>query len=172
MTSLLLLPFPGRVAPFLEKLFKTTSKKREYNKQYYHNHADRINFASRLRRYRQREARGLPAWGEARTQNSQGYILITVDGKLVREHRFIMEQELGRTLSSNEVVHHRNGIRDDNQIDNLELLTRQEHAGKLTLYQVKAIKYSKLSARILADRYKVCLSTIYNVLSGRTWKLI
>jgi hypothetical protein len=48
--------------------------------------------------------------------------------RLQRLHRVIMEQHLGRTLHDNEVVHHRNGDRLDNRIDNLEVMTLREHA--------------------------------------------
>lgn len=57
-----------------------------------------------------------------------GHIFLTFkDGTSIQEHRYIMEQQLGRKLRENEVVHHKNGIPFDNRLENLEVLTNTEH---------------------------------------------
>ena len=55
------------------------------------------------------------------------YKTIRINGKFVREHRYLMEQHLGRKLDRNEQVHHINGDCRDNRIENLQVLTNSEH---------------------------------------------
>jgi hypothetical protein len=51
----------------------------------------------------------------------QGYRFVRHNGNFVVEHRVVMEQKLGRPLTPGESVHHKNGVRDDNRPENLEL---------------------------------------------------
>lgn len=59
------------------------------------------------------------------------YVIITVNGKRVRLHRYVMEQHLGRKLESWEQVHHINRDRQDNRLSNLQVLSASEH-GKIS----------------------------------------
>lgn len=59
-----------------------------------------------------------------------GYLRQWIDGTSVAVHRMIMEQLLDRPLLPFENVHHKNGIRDDNRPENLELWTVAQPCGQ------------------------------------------
>lgn len=74
------------------------------------------------------------SWKGGRKKNKKGHILVLRKGHpmaeangYVLEHRLIMAEHLGRILRPDEVVHHKNGIKDDNRIENLVIMTNAEH---------------------------------------------
>ena len=67
-----------------------------------------------------------------------GYKVIYLEGnKSIKEHIKVVQDCLGRELNSNECVHHINGNKEDNRIENLQLMTKGEHS-KLHREQEKA----------------------------------
>jgi len=77
-------------------------------------------------------------WKGGRHKNNGGYIIIWIEStspffkmmsykNYIKEHRLIMAQYLKRCLEKWEVVHHINEMKDDNRIENLELMTANEH---------------------------------------------
>ena len=73
-------------------------------------------------------------WKGGRRFDKNGYVILwmpehpnsTKDG-YVREHRYVMEQHLGRLLERRELVHHLNHQKNDNRLENLQVVSHAEH---------------------------------------------
>lgn len=93
-------------------------------------------------------------WKGGRRYNGQGYVLIYCpehpratekpNGKYIREHIIVAEKKIGRFLKYGEVVHHINGIRDDNRPENLVVLKNSSLHTK-RFHSTKGKKCQKIS---------------------------
>jgi hypothetical protein len=127
------------------------------------------------------------------------YKAIKVKGKKYDEHRFLMEKYIGRKLTYNEVVHHKDENKSNNLIDNLEIISREEHSRlhmkgkkiseetikKLRIGGIKSRSRAKLSEKDvftirelikkgesnknIAIKYSVDVKTIWNIKTRKTY---
>lgn len=74
------------------------------------------------------------AWRGGRRMSNYGYVLLHKPGHpnarpdgYVFEHRYVMSEYLGRPLLASEDVHHKDGDKTNNSIENLQILSRSEH---------------------------------------------
>lgn len=129
------------------------------------------------------------------------YKRMKVNGICIDEHRLIMGQHIGRKLKSSEAVHHKDGNRRNNIIENLELMTVAEHSqmhmrelwkrpeyqekhsgghisssSKLNADSIRLIrmllKYNYLRQIDIAKMFGVARQTINNINTGLNWSWV
>ena len=127
-------------------------------------------------------------WVGGRYYGMAGYIWVklykndffypmTSTGGIVMEHRLVMAKSLGRCLQTWEFVHHKNGDKHDNQLENLEITTNGSHTiahnkgykdGYLKgLYDGHEIRIKQLESRVMQlETENVLLKTQQEAYSG------
>ena len=106
-----------------------------------------------------RRGRDSFTWKGGKYKDKNGYVLVWLSpdsryfpmayakNSTIMEHRLIMAEYLGRCLYPWELVHHKNHIRDDNRIENLELATRDGH-WQITLLEEKIKRLEDENAKL------------------------
>jgi len=87
--------------------------------------------------------------------DSQGYRVIYVHGRRVKEHRYVMEQKLGRPLAPREHVHHLDGDKLNNDPDNLTTVSNAAHRTKHPSTRGKYQALGERAALLLAKGQSV-----------------
>lgn len=121
---------PNKICKHCEKQFKSRSTKRQFCSHRCYSNSNkgvrRTNFDAKGPRNGR--------WNGGKRKDKDGYVLIHAPYHpfceaqgYVREHRLVMERQIKRFLFDYEVVHHINGIKADNTIENLQLMTKKQH---------------------------------------------
>lgn len=104
-------------------------EKRKYAREYYHVHNEHLKKLSRDR-YQLKKIRDNVGNSKRKRgtggYNSSGHIVKNINGKKIPEHRLIWEQHNG-PIPEGYHIHHINGVKDDNRIGNLMIVTPNEH---------------------------------------------
>lgn len=120
-----------------------------------------------------------PNWKGGRIRHSLGYINIKVlpndffypmadASGYVSEHRLVIAKHLKRCLLPWEIVHHKNGIKDDNNMNNLQLLPSKKYhiADTLTKSHLKTMKSRIDYLEAMLQAYNIPFKGYHNLYEG------
>lgn len=117
---------------------------------------------------------------------TSGYPIVQIKGKTYMVHRLVAQTFLTPD-PDRPMVNHKDGVKTNNRVSNLEWCTKSENAlhsyrlgmskpprpegnPKVTPEQVREIRKSDESVQALAERYGLAHTSIRNIKAGRTWK--
>ena len=87
----------------------------------------------------------------------------------VLEHRYVMEQKIGRYLTNNEIVHHINLNKLDNRIENLQVMTIAEHdklhhTKQIDVDELIKLREQGMYVKDICSKFKISINTYYRKL--------
>jgi len=109
---------------------------------------------SKINASNQPKGRKSHKWKGGKFTTSKGYVMFrnpehpSACNGYVFEHRLVMEKHLGRYLLKHETVHHKNGVRSENRIENLELWTKSHGDG---------YRYQDMGKRVICKLQRFCV---------------
>ena len=110
------------------------------------------------------KGRNNPNWQGGRKKDNKGYVLIWIKStnlyysmcnsrNYILEHRLVMAKQLGRCLEFWEIVHHINGVKDDNRIENLGLFSSNDSHLCFTRLENKIKKLKEEKHKLRKELY-------------------
>lgn len=119
----------------------------------------RLKVIKTLSSYKDQKGSKNPCWKGGKTLKMDGYVLIrlpehpdAMSNGYVFEHRLVMGKKVGRRLTKFEHIHHLNGIKDDNRLENLELINGSTH-NLITMLE-KRVKELEIENKSLKGKLK------------------
>lgn len=85
--------------------------------------------------------------------NNGGYLEVWLEDGWYSQHRWVVEQFIGRKLTSNEVIHHIDFNKENNSISNLMVFANQKEHAEFHIYFSK-YGFNQRVRRIIKDRWK------------------
>lgn len=172
--------------PFAGKILKCKSCGIDFKRSMSEIKRGRTKYCSTTCSGRAHTGENNPSFKRGYFINENGYKKIRVENTYKYEHRYLVEQSLGRKLRNDEDVHHKDGNKLNNSLDNLEVLSKKEHTRlhgnwvgernhttKLDRYKVKEIRYRHKEgekSKDLAEEYGVDVSNIRYIVNRVTWR--
>ena len=147
----------GKLSPMKHTILKTTGRAQ------YHRLQQFCGVPCKAEYQRRKAAERFLSGEKYRHVKKNGYVWMSIPANIsptgkkceMLEHRYVMEQSIGRPLLPEETVHHINGVRDDNRLENLELFSSRHGPGQRVRDKIDfAVEMIALYPEFLSDTHR------------------
>lgn len=87
---------------------------------------------------------------------SLGYKKLTINGRRILEHRYIVEKSIGRKLKPNEIIHHLDGNKLNNSLNNLIITNQNNHITTFHNNRPKIFDWNNFDPKISRGICPIC----------------